>query len=111
LSPLPHAWSRENRIQNKQAKGERPRTLPIYGDMERRLREQVESARAGRPWVFHNGKGWREACESAGIPRLLFHDLHRLAVRNLKRAGVQDKVAMEISGHKDAFGIRSIRHY
>ena len=45
-------------------------------------------------------KGWHEACEAAGMPDLLFHDLRRSAIRNLKRAGVQDKVAMEISGQK-----------
>jgi hypothetical protein len=45
-------------------------------------------------------KGWHEACEAAGMPGLLFHDLRRSAVRNLKRAGVQDQVAMEISGRK-----------
>lgn len=43
---------------------------------------------------------WTVATKAAEMPGLLVHDLRRSAIRNLIAAGVPEKVAMRISGHK-----------
>jgi integrase len=45
-------------------------------------------------------KVWQTACAKCGLAGRIFHDLRRSAVRALVRAGVQERVAMRISGHK-----------
>jgi integrase len=43
---------------------------------------------------------WKAACRKAGVEGRLRHDLRRTAVRNLVRSGVNQHVAMAITGHR-----------
>ena len=99
------------RLRRGRTKGGQPRTCPFIGDMEKVLtaakKERDEFwpecrhvfARLGKPLKDIRG-AWNSACERAGVPELQFHDLRRSGVRNLTRAGVPEKISMEIIGHK-----------
>ncbi len=55
----------------------------------------------GKP-IINFRAAWNTACARAGHPGAIFHDFRRTAVRNLVRAGVPQRVAMELTGHLTA---------
>lgn len=99
------------------SKNDEPRSfpftmLPPLAELLEQLRDRTRAIekRTGRivPWVFHRDgrpiksmrRAWKGACKRAGVPGHIVHDLRRTAVRNLVRAGVPERVAMELVGHK-----------
>jgi integrase len=75
------------------------RAVPVYFiEMQPRTSEYL-FARDSKP-IRDFRESWDLACQRAGVPDLLFHDLRRTAVRNLRRAGVPETVTMKITGHR-----------
>jgi integrase len=109
-------WKRQT-VFLRDSKNREPRIFPFkyHPRLEEVLRRQREEvARWERehnhicPAVFHwRGRAiqklrrsWQNGCRAAGRPGRLLHDFRRTAVRNLIRAGVQQAIAMKITGHK-----------
>ena len=105
----------EIRLDPGRTKNGEGRTFP----MARELRELLEQQRAITEdlqrhlkivcrHVFHrSGRPiksfrvvFRTACTEAGCPGRVLHDFRRTAVRNLVRAGIPERVAMQMTGHK-----------
>jgi len=110
-----------------QTKSEDPRVIVMEGDLYRLMAAHEKDTRRQYPTCtlvcHHQGRSmadtryfWEPACVAVnlgtwrfptaqsltqrGYQGLIFHDLRRTGVRNLIRAGVPEKTAMAISGHK-----------
>lgn len=106
------------RLNPGETKNEEGRIVPMTPELCRTLamlKRKRDEYYPESPWVFSRGGepikdfywAWREACKRAGLwdesanrSGRLLHDARRTGARNLVRAGVPERVAMEIGGWK-----------
>jgi integrase len=100
-------------LEEDQTKNDEARTIPLT----EQLIQMLEAIKVKEGTVFDDTnlrKEWQKACVAAGLGTftkvegvpdkryngLIIHDLRRSAIKNMMKAGVNEKVAMKISGHK-----------
>jgi integrase len=96
------------RVRSSTTKNGRSRQLPLAGQLGTIIAEQRQRRRLECATIFHRDgapigefrAAWRKATKAAGLVGLLVHDLRRSSARNLVRAGVPDRIAMEVTGHR-----------
>ena len=100
------------RLESGTTKNNRGRLIPLVKEVTEALwqwKQRTILPYPSCPWVCHYRgkrllavptKSWKKACDRVGLKGKLFHDLRRTAVRNMVRAGISERVAMQISGHQ-----------
>ena len=108
------------RLEPGTTKNDEGRVVYLTPALKALLAAQVERVRAlehqtGRivPYLFphlrgqHRGerikdfrRSWQTACLRVGCLGMIRHDFRRTAVRNMVNAGVHERVAMKVTGHK-----------
>jgi len=96
------------RLRPEISKNKDGRLLPLNGELVSVFERGREDRRLDCPFVFHSDgrkigdfkKAWKTACRKQALGGTLIHDLRRTAIRNMVRAGVPERVAMALSGHK-----------
>jgi integrase len=101
------------RLEDEQTKTGEARTVPLP-DVLVKMLERIEPKEGMVFCTTNLAKEWHKACAAVGLGKLekvegkkfkrysglIVHDLRRSAIKNLMKAGVSEKVAMAISGHK-----------
>jgi len=95
-------------LQAEHSKNKVAYTLPLRGELLEVIRRAWANRESECPNVFHDGKmpigdfrkAWDKARKAAGLDGTLVHDMRRSCARNLVRAGVSERVAMGVTGHK-----------
>jgi integrase len=96
------------RLHAKDAKTGFGRAVALEGPLQEIIKRRMAVRQFGCDLIFHRDgkrvgefrKLWKSACKLAGIAGRIPYDLRRTAVRNMVRAGVPERVAMMISGHR-----------
>jgi integrase len=96
------------RLEPGETKNDEGRTIYLEPNLLEVMTDLYKNRRMDCLYVFHRKgirindlrKSWATACDNIGRPNLLFHDLRRSGIRNMIRAGIPERVAMMISGHK-----------
>jgi site-specific recombinase XerD len=105
------------RLEPDESKNREAREFPFTAELRKILEGQRDAAKkltdAGTTvthvffWpdgsrIYDGSKyhdAWRDAVKASGVQRIP-HDFRRTAVRNLVRAGIPERVAMKLTGHK-----------
>ena len=88
-------------VEAHQAKTGVARVLPIADELLALLKKPMIHGEDHPVFDATNWrKEWKKAIKAAGLPDQLAHDFRRSAVRNMRKMGVPESVAMKISGHK-----------
>jgi integrase len=96
------------RLRSEHSKNKHAYQLRLKGALLEVFRHAWENRTPECSYIFHKSgepigefrKSWKTACKAAGLQGLLVHDFRRSCARNLVRAGVPERVAMEVTGHK-----------
>jgi integrase len=96
------------RLSPRRSKTRTGRVLPISAPLRAVLERRQRHRPPGDGHVFRRDgvpvRRWRtalrDACRAAHVPHRMLHDCRRTAARNLIRAGVPERIAMLLTGHK-----------